>query len=305
MAGPIVDYASLVQAALDFTHRGNLLTYIDELIQQAQAQIESDIPIAMVGSYTSFQEAPYPPFVLSAAEGTPSTAPVPSDLLAFKLLTVSGLNRVQPLIQKNPTWLYQRFPGRIMPQGMPQYVAIDSQPATEGWVQSQPSQAIGTSAGVQTYALSSTSNVILATLDGASLTPGTDYTVTGASISLTSAPLAGQTLVVYFATVSLSIPSQSAGYSLIFGPSPDMGYTIEGTYYQRAAALNSGNTTNWMVTYWPQVLFAQLMVQAGLFIPDDGLISRWAPLYAQRLKAACNAERQRRVGDGPSLSDVF
>lgn len=56
--------------------------------------------------------------------------------------------------------------------------------------------------------------VVFVSLDGSTIYPGTDYTLTSSGLTLTSGALAGQTLVVYFASLTpASLPSSGSGQS--------------------------------------------------------------------------------------------
>lgn len=204
----IADYGSLVGAITDYSHRANLATYTDSVIQEAQEQTERDIPAANFGDYVRFQESAYPPVAI----GSDGTAPVPDDWLGPKILTCTGFV-TRTLLWQSAAFIYARYPYR-KPDGFPKYVARDIAPA-------------GTSA-------------------------------------------------------------------LIFGPFPHQAFTVQGTYYAKAPALSSATPTNWMTINAPGLLHAACMLQVGLFIPDDKLIARWTPLYQQRLKALCDADRAER-----------
>lgn len=73
------------------------------------------------------------------------------------------------------------------------------------------------------------------------------------------------------------------GSNLELAPIPDGVYSLELTYLQRLPALSGSNTTNWLLTNWPNAyLFASLLA-ATPFIMNDARISTWAQLYSKAI----------------------
>lgn len=71
------------------------------------------------------------------------------------------------------------------------------------------------------------------------------------------------------------------GGNLELAPIPDSVYSLELTYQQRIPALSGSNTTNWLLTNWPNAyLYASLMASAP-FIMNDARLATWAQLYQQ------------------------
>ena len=52
------------------------------------------------------------------------------------------------------------------------------------------------------------------------------------------------------------------GDNFIFGPYPDDGYTIKGSYYAKLAALSASNETNWFTANAPDLLLFGCLLQA-------------------------------------------
>ena len=150
---------------------------------------------------------------------------------------------------------------------------------------SSGSQSIAVTQPQSSFALSNpNASVLVAILDGSVLNSGTDYIVGGGFITLTALAQAGQTLTVYY----------GAGSVLIFGPYPDGNYTVQGTYYAKAALLSATNTINWMVLYCPTLLQAACMIEVAKFLTNDQLLTRWTGLYQQRLKAFVDRDKAER-----------
>jgi hypothetical protein len=53
-----------------------------------------------------------------------------------------------------------------------------------------------------------------------------------------------------------------------FGPYPDSGYTVAGTYYATLTALSASNTTNWLTTNAPDLLFYGALSEAWDHLGD-------------------------------------
>jgi len=90
--------------------------------------------------------------------------------------------------------------------------------------------------------------------------------------------------------ISVDFASNGSGQPVVFtviggnievAPIPDAVYSLELTYQQRIPALSGTNTTNWLLTNWPNAyLFASLLA-ATPFIMNDARIATWAQLYSQ------------------------
>lgn len=97
---------------------------------------------------------------------------------------------------------------------------------------------------------------------------------------------------------------QAGGNVFIFGPYPDSAYSIDGTYYQIAALLNQSNTTNWMVTSAPNLLFAAAMSKAMLYIKDAAGVEMWTGVYNSELKILIDRDKAERWGSATMQIDT-
>lgn len=97
----------------------------------------------------------------------------------------------------------------------------------------------------------------------------------------------------YPAQTSTGAPSFIADENgnFIFGPYADSAYTVNGVYWKKAAALSSTNTTTWMITAIPDVLFASCMAAAAQFVRDDATRDLWNAFYQQGLEAFIAADK--------------
>lgn len=115
----IVDYTSLAQAILDFSHRANLATYQDYFIQDAQDRIYQKILELNEGKGLRWMEAN----LNLTIDDTSGYGAVPSDYLALKGAQVIGPDGGQyDLIQKDSQYIYAHYPERVA-TAPPTYIA--------------------------------------------------------------------------------------------------------------------------------------------------------------------------------------
>ena len=125
----ISDYNSLSQAILDVQHRQDLKGYVDYFIQAAQENLQNDLFDLNFGNGVRFQETAYPLTVI-----TNGSVPVPVGYLSPKVFFIrDGGGNQFPLIFKDPSWLYARYPLQ-QAQGLPAYIARDSSTGTSVFV---------------------------------------------------------------------------------------------------------------------------------------------------------------------------
>lgn len=71
------------------------------------------------------------------------------------------------------------------------------------------------------------------------------------------------------------------GGNLELAPIPDGVYSLELTYQQRIPALSTTNTTNWLLTNWPNAYLYASLLAAMPFIMNDARLAVWSQLYQQ------------------------
>lgn len=278
----IVDYASLVQAVTDFTHRSDLAAYVDYFIQGAQEKINKDIPDNNQGNFIRSQEAALPSLAVAAG-----VIQVPTDWMGGKnLRIVDGSGSIFTLILKDPQWIYDNYPIRTA-QGLPAYVARDvvSSASFTGSIS-------GTTLTVSAMAAGSGPLIVGQPIDDVTgnIAFGTILTAFGTGTGGTG---------TYTVSLSQTVASESmiaGGEVFIFGPYPDSTYTMQGTYYSQAALLSGSNTTNWMVLKAPTMLHAACMIKAQPFIRDTDAIAMWEPIYEAELIGLINKDKGERWG---------
>ncbi|MFU2327736.1 hypothetical protein [Pseudomonas sp. NFX98] len=99
--------------------------------------------------------------------------------------------------------------------------------------------------------------------------------------------------------ISVEFPNDYAGQPIVFtviganaelSPIPDAVYSLELTYRQRIPALSVSNTTNWLLTNWPNAYLYACLLAAAPFIMNDERLSVWAQLYSQAITGINNVD---------------
>jgi len=82
----------------------------------------------------------------------------------------------------------------------------------------------------------------------------------------------------------------TAGEIEVF-PTPDATYTTELYYYKRITSLSDSNTTNDILTYFPDAYLYGSLVHSAPYLKDDARVAVWGSIYAQVL-ADINSESE-------------
>lgn len=82
----------------------------------------------------------------------------------------------------------------------------------------------------------------------------------------------------------LSLSSRPSVFAVIGGqlqlaPTPDSNYSIELTYLQRIPALSVSNTTNWLLSNWPNAYLYATLCAAHPYIINDERLGLFQALY--------------------------
>lgn len=83
-------------------------------------------------------------------------------------------------------------------------------------------------------------------------------------------------------------------------PVPDGTYDAELYYYKSIPALSDSNTTNWMLTYYPDAYLYGALIHSAPYLKDDARIQVWVGLY-QNAIASINAESDKTKFGGSGL----
>jgi hypothetical protein len=78
-------------------------------------------------------------------------------------------------------------------------------------------------------------------------------------------------------------------------PSPDATYTGELTYYAKIPALSDSNTSNWLLTYAPDLYLYGALLEATPYLKDDERLGTWSQLYINSLSDIEIADQRASV----------
>ena len=99
--------------------------------------------------------------------------------------------------------------------------------------------------------------------------------------------------------ISIEFSDNTSGQPVVFtvigsnielAPIPDAIYSLELTYQQKIPALSGSNTTNWLLTSWPNAYLYAALLAATPFIMNDARIATWAQLYAKAIEGINNVD---------------
>ena len=62
-------------------------------------------------------------------------------------------------------------------------------------------------------------------------------------------------------------------------PTPDQSYTAEVLYYQKIPALSDSNTSNWLLSYAPDVYLYGSLIHSAPYLAEDERSTVWAAMY--------------------------
>ena len=84
-----------------------------------------------------------------------------------------------------------------------------------------------------------------------------------------------------------------------FWPTPDSDYRVEQTYEQSLPALSDSNTTNWLLTDYPNIYLYGSLYHACVFIFDDKRAGQFAALFTTLLEQLESRDRDKKYGGHP------
>lgn len=93
--------------------------------------------------------------------------------------------------------------------------------------------------------------------------------------------------------------SHNAGQLELY-PTPDGDYSADLAYFADAGALSDSNTTNWVLTKYPNIYLYATLLQAAMYLMDAEMEQRWAALYRASLDRA-NSNSRKSVASGSGL----
>ena len=82
-------------------------------------------------------------------------------------------------------------------------------------------------------------------------------------------------------------------------PTPDTGYTGELTYYGKIPILSDSNTSNWLLTYAPDLYLYGALLEASPYLKDDERLAVWSTLYTNSIGDIEIADQRASVASTP------
>lgn len=117
-----------------------------------------------------------------------------------------------------------------------------------------------------------------------------------------------QQLATNWPDYSTGVPIEYSiiGSNLHLGRTPDAVYNLKLTYYQKIPALADDATTNWLLTYNPDLYLYGALLQAAPYLRDNNSISTWAEFYKKGMIELESDHKRSIYNGGPltSRSDV-
>ena len=89
------------------------------------------------------------------------------------------------------------------------------------------------------------------------------------------------------------------GSKIYLGKQPDAANVLELGFFKRPTALSSSNTTNDILTYFPDLYLYASLAESEPFLMNDERLPVWAGLYKEGVNSANNSASQGRTSGSP------
>lgn len=89
------------------------------------------------------------------------------------------------------------------------------------------------------------------------------------------------------------------GTQLEFIPTPDSTYSAELTYYAKIPALSDENTSNWLLSYAPDLYLYGALLEAAPYLKDDERLGVWGQMYNGSITDIEVADQRASVSSTP------
>jgi hypothetical protein len=66
-------------------------------------------------------------------------------------------------------------------------------------------------------------------------------------------------------------------------PTPDTTYTVEMVYYSKIVPLDNINTSNWLLTYFPDAYLYGTLMHSAPYLGEDARMQVWSALYEKAI----------------------
>ena len=112
------------------------------------------------------------------------------------------------------------------------------------------------------------------------------FSITGSTIS--SLSQTDSKTITDLRTANNNPSGRPTEYTILDGsievyPIPDATYTLELLYYEKLDALNSGNTSNWVLTTYPNAYLYGSLLHSAPYLMEDQRINTWATFYQKAI----------------------
>jgi hypothetical protein len=87
--------------------------------------------------------------------------------------------------------------------------------------------------------------------------------------------------------------------ALELAPVPDAAYSLKLYYYRRIAPLSDANTTNWLLTNFPNLYLFGSLVAAEAYLGMDPRLKLWGDLYGDMMQKLAEANERGQYGGAP------
>ena len=106
---------------------------------------------------------------------------------------------------------------------------------------------------------------------------------------------------VYNAGVSSGEPTYYTivGSKIYLGPKPDAAKVLELGFFKRPTALSVTNTTNEILTNFPDLYLYASLAESAPFLVQDERLAIWANLYKEGVKTANESAQRGRESSAP------
>jgi hypothetical protein len=89
------------------------------------------------------------------------------------------------------------------------------------------------------------------------------------------------------------------GTNILLGVAPDSAKTLQINYYKSLTALSDSNTTNTILTNYPELYLYGALAESAPFIMQDERLNVWAGLYKEALKNANDTSTRGAISSSP------
>jgi len=94
------------------------------------------------------------------------------------------------------------------------------------------------------------------------------------------------------------------GSNIKFGPAPDTSYSSTLVYYAKIPALSNTNTTNWLLTNYPDLYLYGTLIESAPYMKDDARVQTWMGFYDRAIAGITGADERSKWNGAPLTQRV-